>query len=365
VLKRTVRAVVRAGLRPVRVRRLVESELARMRTPSSTAAKALAAPPWDPATERTFVDRFGVAHPLDPTLRDRLKPQWRAMFDADKMSRTATDEEVAERVRKATKTVGDAAGLVEAVTGTALRGRILEVGCYDGANATALARMPGTTVVASDMDRYYVVQRSGQVADAELERQSAAMDALRIRTRAAAGVPEGSLRFVQDDITASELEPGSFDAIVSFEVLEHVQRPEAALASMAKLVRPGGLLVHDYNPFFSAIGGHSLCTLDFPWGHVRLDRADFVRYLEEIRPTEVGQALPFYEESLNRLTLADLRAAIADAGLELLALVPWTDRSLVGRITPDTLAEVRRAYPRAGMEDLVATFVAVIARRPS
>ena len=122
---------------------------------------------------------------------------------------------------------------------------------------------------------------------------------------------------------------------------------------MARLLRPGGIVYHDYNPFFSSKGGHSLCTLAFPWGHARLDAQDFERYLRELRPTELDQALRFYRESLNRMTLADLRAAVAAAGLEPLALVPWFERGLVASL-----------YPTAVVDDLLATFVAVVARRP-
>ena len=152
---------------------------------------------------------------------------------------------------------------------------------------------------------------------------------------------------------------------MSFEVLEHVGEPAAAFAGMARLLRPGGLAYHDYNPFFSINGGHSLCTLDMPWGHARLDDGDFERYVGELRPAEANQALRFYRESLNRMTLADLRAAIAAAGLEVVALLPWVDRGLVGRLTPAVLPEVRRVYPAATIDDLLATFVAVVVRRPA
>ena len=134
---------------------------------------------------------------------------------------------------------------------------------------------------------------------------------------------------------------------------------------MRGLLRPGGVIYHDYNPFFSLNGGHSLCTLDFPWGHARLDHGDFERYLEERRPEAAVQTLRFYDESLNRMTLADLRGADrrrrpGDAG----------HRSVVGslliaRLTPDVLPEVRSTYPTATIEDLLATFVSVVVRRPA
>ena len=176
-------------------------------------------------------------------------------------------------------------------------------------------------MVASDLARYYVVQRPGATVDPDLSQQQELLARIRERAAVAAGVAPALVDFVEDDISRSTLETASFDAIVSFEMLEHVRDPAAAFAEMARLVRPGGIVYHDYNPFFSSKGGHSLCTLAFPWGHARLDAADFERYLRELRPTEVDQALRFYRESLNRMTLADLRAAVAAAGLELLALI--------------------------------------------
>ena len=44
-----------------------------------------------------------------------------------------------------------------------------------------------------------------------------------------------------------------------------------------------GIVFNKYNPFFCQGGGHSLCSLDFPWGHVRLTPIEFDRYMEEYR----------------------------------------------------------------------------------
>ena len=134
---------------------------------------------------------------------------------------------------------------------------------------------------------------------------------------------------------------------------------------MRRLLRPGGIAYHDYNPFFSLIGGHSLCMLDFAWGHARLEPVDVERYFLELRPGAAEQSLRFYEQNLNRMTLADLRASVAGADLEVLAIVPWSDRTLVAALEPGTLAEVRRTYPSATIEDLLATFVTVVLRRPA
>lgn len=312
----------------------------------------------------TFTDSHGVEHRLDPTLRDRLKPNWRVMCDPDTMAAPPTDETLHDRVRKAIKAATEVERILALTTGTTVTGRILEVGCYDGSTAYALSERPGTTVVASDLARYYVVQRPGQPESAAIAAEERALARLRERVRVLAGRPAGSVSFVEDDITASTLEPSTFDLIASFEVLEHVARPTDAFAAMARLLRPGGVMFHDYNPFFSMIGGHSLATLDLPWGHTRLGGDDVERYLREIRPTEVEQALRFYRDSLNRMTLADLRDAIAGAGLEPVAIIPWNQRSLLAEATPQVLAEARALHPRVTLEDLLATFVAVVARKP-
>ena len=366
IVRRAVRRSVRLALMPVRVRQLVESELARRRRLDAARASATAgSTPVAAAPERTFSDRHGTTHRLDPTLRDRLKPSWRTMCDPVAVAAPPTDDALFGRARKARSVVEEARRLVEATTGGRLTGRILEIGCYDGASSFALASDPATSVVGSDLARYYVVQRPADPTQADVDAQQVALAALRERARAIAGVEAGRVLFVEDDITTSSLEPGSFDAIVSFEVLEHLADPLEGVAAMARLLLPGGVLYHDYNPFFAVNGGHSLVTLDVPWGHARFDAADVERYLRQIRPAEADQALRFYRESLNRMTLTDLRLAVEGAGLELLAVVPWSQRSLVADLTPQVLADVRRNYPRATLEDLLATFVAVVARRPA
>ena len=353
--KRPVRSAVHLGLDRPRVRAVVEADLKARRPAPGVETGSLG---------REFVDRDGVHHPLDASLRDRLKPGWRSMVDPVAAAEPPTDEGLRDRAARATKIIAEASTLVAATAGQPLAGRILEVGCYDGASAFQLALRTGTSVVASDMARYYVVQRPGATVDPALGDQQELLARIRERAAIAAGVAPGVVDFVEDDISRSTLETASFDAIVSFEMLEHVQAPAAAFAEMARLVRPGGIVYHDYNPFFSSKGGHSLCTLAFPWGHARLDAADFERYLRELRPTELDQALRFYRESLNRMTLADLRAAVAAAGLELVALVPWFERGLVASLGPAVLPDVQRLYPTAVIDDLLATFVAVVARRP-
>jgi 2-polyprenyl-3-methyl-5-hydroxy-6-metoxy-1,4-benzoquinol methylase len=362
-----LRRIVRIAVRPTPVRRIVEGAL-RDAAPRPSAAKPAARPTTAARStlpRETFVDRHGTAHQLDPELRDRLKPGWRTMLDGEALATPPTDAAVRERARKAATTIAEARALISVTTGRTLTGRILEIGCYDGSAAFAMAADSGATVIGSDLARYYVDQRPGHVPSAnDIERQQGVLADLRERARIIAGIEPGRVAFVEDDITQSTLEPGTFDVIVSFEVLEHVLDPSAGFAAMAALLKPGGVMYHDYNPFFASNGGHSLVTLDFPWGHARLDDGDVERYVREIRPAEVEQDLRFYRESLNRMTRADLAAAIDGAGLDSIAIVPWTQRSLIPQLTPTILEEVRRIYPGVRPEELVQTFVSVVARKP-
>lgn len=360
--RRTVRYAVRSGLRNARLRSLFETELKASRAKGSDDDVERGREDIGP--RRAFIDRHGTHHPLDPTLRDRLKPGWRTMLDPVAASKPPTDDALRLRARGAAKTVAEACALIEASAGDRLGGRVLEVGCYDGAVAFQLSRLIDADMVASDLARYYVASRPEAVDDAAIDDQVASLAELRERARKAADAAPGAVRFVEDDITHSTQPSVSFDAIVSFEVLEHVRRPDLAFAEMARLLRPGGIAYNLYNPFLSINGGHSLCTLAFPWGHARLDVDDLRRYLEELRPTEVDQASRFYRESLNGMTLAELRRIVPEVGLELVAVFPWFDRKQTQELEPRYLAEVERVHPTATVDDLLATFVTVIARRP-
>jgi 2-polyprenyl-3-methyl-5-hydroxy-6-metoxy-1,4-benzoquinol methylase len=93
--------------------------------------------------------------------------------------------------------------------------RVLDVGCSTGYLAERL-QQGGATVVGLDMD-----ERAAELAR-------------RFCTEVHVG-----------DIETMELpfEPGSFDAIVCGDLIEHVRDPQAMLARLRSLLRPGGRLV--------------------------------------------------------------------------------------------------------------------------
>jgi 2-polyprenyl-3-methyl-5-hydroxy-6-metoxy-1,4-benzoquinol methylase len=102
--------------------------------------------------------------------------------------------------------------LIDAV-GTGMR--ILDVGCSSGYLARPLAER-GNTIVGLELDPV-----AAREAEAHCER-----------------VLVGDV-----ETMALPLEPGSFDVLLCGDVVEHLRDPEATLARLRPLLRPGGRLV--------------------------------------------------------------------------------------------------------------------------
>jgi len=104
--------------------------------------------------------------------------------------------------------------------------RVLDVGCGFGRHAYGAARL-GARVVAADF------------AEAELKEVRNTFGAM-----AAAGeVDEVSLTgTVQADGTRLPFEAAAFDRVIAAEVLEHITDDAAALAELARVLRPGGTI---------------------------------------------------------------------------------------------------------------------------
>jgi SAM-dependent methyltransferase len=107
--------------------------------------------------------------------------------------------------------------LLRSVAGPGV-GRALEIGPGSGIYLPLLAGLAGEVVVTD-------------IEPAFLDR---ARELMRGRE---------AVRFVVDDICRSVLEPSSFDLILCTEVIEHIAAWRAAVASIARLLRPGGVLV--------------------------------------------------------------------------------------------------------------------------
>jgi SAM-dependent methyltransferase len=108
-------------------------------------------------------------------------------------------------------------GLLRSVAGPGVT-RALEIGPGSGLYLPLLAQL-AEEVVAMDIEPSFLDRARLCLAD------------------------HHNARFVVDDITQTQLPPAHFDLILCTEVLEHIGDWRHALASMARLLRPGGALV--------------------------------------------------------------------------------------------------------------------------
>jgi ubiquinone/menaquinone biosynthesis C-methylase UbiE len=230
--------------------------------------------------------------------------------------------------------------------------RVLDAGTGSGRLAFALAGLGGAEVVGVDLDP--------EAGVPSLEREP-------VRERLTGG--RDVLLVTADVSRLDTFEDGSFDLVCSMSAVEHFEDLPAVLSELARVLRPGGLMHHGVDPWFGKAGGHSLCTLDFPWGHLRLTDDELARYLAEQRPYERDDALEFHRHGFQvpRRTLTESRAAFEAAGLEIL---DWRElpvrlrdphRRLAGEAV---LRECRHQYPAVTLRDLLTISYGVVARRP-
>src|SRR5207248_1386422 len=100
--------------------------------------------------------------------------------------------------------------------------RVLEVACGRGGFARALTSVSRSvdTLVAADFSETAVS-----------------------RGRASSRATDAVLRWVVADVQTLPHAGGVFDTVISCETIEHVPDPRAAIAEMARVLRPGGRLL--------------------------------------------------------------------------------------------------------------------------
>ena len=118
------------------------------------------------------------------------------------------------------------------------------------------------------------------------------------------------------------LDRSSVDAVFASNSLQHVLRPEAALAEAARVLKPGGVLYANFGPIWSAPDGSHVEAFVFEgqrydfwthtllpaWAHLVLDRGELTELLSAIHGNRFAAAIVEWLETskwTNRLTLRD------------------------------------------------------------
>jgi SAM-dependent methyltransferase len=308
-----------------------------------------------------FEDQYGNRHELKKGLRSYVKPGWEKAMNPPKQG--AVEDMVSSYVANGRAEWNRLYPIARSLGMNMKGAAVCEIGCHSGSaiaqaavyGADALTGTEFTGYKAAATDR----EKTDESALNEVNRELSTM-----RQAVLERIPQGGkLQFVEDDICNSRLKDNSYDLIFSFDVMEHLSAPGQAFEHMARIVKPEGLIIHEYNPFFGLNGGHSACTLDFLWGHVRLGQEDFEKYVKTYRPQEETRALSFYYEGINRMSLSQMKTYVQKAGLEMISYMPHIRQQHVNMMNQEIVEQSWRIYPQVAFTDLVSPKVVIVLKK--
>lgn len=310
-----------------------------------------------------FEDSYGNKYELLEGLRSKIKPGWESMLMSTQ--KVMTEKHLLNLKNNGVIAVDKIIPVIKAHGKNISESTILEIGCHSGACSYTLANLGANKVIGTEFSGYKIksIDQKNQQEDKLLEVNHELEELRNKLGRLYQNIDH--VLFIDDDICNTQLEPESFDIICSWEVLEHLHDTEKAFLNIGKLLKEDGITILEYNPFFCLNGGHSLCTLDFLWGHVRLNETDFTRYIDEFRPNEKERAMSFFNEGLNRMTFYDLNNQLQKAGLEVISILPYTKEQHVRMVDEKILEQSKFHYPKLTLFDLVVPKVTVIAKKAS
>jgi len=223
--------------------------------------------------------------------------------------------------------------------------RVIEIGSASGALPLAFAAL-GSESIGVDLSIEQAVPGSGLAL---------------LRQRLAKG------RFAElIDADARELPfaDETVDLVLSISTVEHLSDTEAVFTELRRVTRPNGLAYHSVHPWFGPTGGHALCSLDFPWGHVQLSDSDVGRYLLEVRTHEAEEATSHYRSAFQhpRLTLDELKGVIERCGFAVLECARSDTDPRYRRLAPHALPAAREIYPAVTTADLLSDAYQLVLR---
>jgi len=195
---------------------------------------------------------------------------------------------------------------------SALRGRVLDVGCGDGITDLGIAsRINPEALIGIDPFRGY--ERLPEICrDHHLPLEL---------------LDTPGLQFRDEDANHLSFSDNEFDVVLSWGSLEHIAGGyEQALAEIHRVLKPGGLFFAHPGLFYSAFGNHLGEFFDDPYIHLKVDRDTLrekvlggtPRYMdragEESTPAQYWQ---WYTE-LNPITVPGFEAQLRALDFE-----PW------------------------------------------
>ncbi|MHA1381286.1 MAG: class I SAM-dependent methyltransferase [Candidatus Helarchaeota archaeon] len=291
--------------------------------------------------------------------RNWTNPNWSNMF---KEKHIPKKKEIYNRVKLSRVYADNILNIMKKYSFNIKDKRVLEIGCFDMSLCCELLKSGAKRVIGTDVIEYYDNQRKNEK---NVISNAGYLKYLRETIfKFYDSFVNDNIKFIEDDISNSLLSSNSFDFICSRDVLEHIHDPHNAFNNMFRILKKGGMCFHEYNPFFCLIGGHSLASLDFPWGHVRLNSHNFNKYVSKYRQTEAQLDINFYSKNLNRMSLENTRDYCIDSGFEVLDFIKFPREQDIDLISDEIYNQCKNNYPTISLSDLIVRKCILILLKP-
>ena len=75
-------------------------------------------------------------------------------------------------------------------------------------------------------------------------------------------------RFCVADAADTHFQENSFDSIIMNDAMEHVDKPDAVLKEVKRILKPGGKLYVNFPPYNHPFGAHLSDVIGIPWVHL-------------------------------------------------------------------------------------------------
>lgn len=208
-----------------------------------------------------------------------------------------------------------------------LGGRVLDVGCGDGADALTLASLVGPLGVVEGVDT-----DPAMVTAARARAEAASLDH-RVRFQVASG-------------TNLPFDDGTFDVVHAERVLQHCADPVAVVGEMTRVVRPGGKVV----------------LIDTDWASISLaspsgdaERRVARLLLDAVPNPAAGRLLPHYLDRCGCTVDEVAPHVMAFRDLELTLLMTRLPQLMAGAVSKGALHADEQDEWLAGAQQLAAS----------
>ena len=228
-----------------------------------------------------------------------------------------TDDDYKQAIKKRLKRHDRLVSKISPRFGSLSEADILEIGCGDGINTLLMGLHGVKRAVGVDMYlRLFKLDEKGEtvrrLADGVIK---------------ARGVKESLEQYLKGhhaellemDATQMSFPDNSFDFIITRSVLEHIPSIEILYTEINRVLRPGGIIYHEIDPFSWLRGCHKRGLVDIPWAHARLTSQEFYRFVLESEGARIADRRLKRLSTLNQLTLKGWKSFHENCPFEILA----------------------------------------------